>query len=336
MKTRSISSMPWLNEPLTRLQQAKEQQRLPHAMLLTGREGIGKNVLAHELMQWLHCLHPQKSTACEHCEHCQLLSAGSFPDHALLEPEEAGKNIRVDQIRELVEFCHHTAQQGGYRTVLITPADAMNASAQNALLKTLEEPGERTFLLLLTHQINQMLPTIISRCQQIQVSTPAIEQSITWLVAAGVAEQDAKGLLMAAGGAPLKAQQLINSNWFTERGEILLSIATLPQAPPKLAALAKQLAGYDASNLLPACYEWFAAAIKWHHEIKENVDPALTSAFDALKKIPLQRLFEVQHAVIRALKLIQTGANPNLEMLYEQILMVLIGVPVTRDIVAAY
>lgn len=326
----------WLAAPLAQLQQAKAQQRLPHAVLLTGQQGIGKHIFATELMHWLHCLSPSAQSACGQCEACQQMLVGSFPDHALVEPEETGKNIRVEQIRSIVEFCHHTAHQGGYRTVLINPADAMNMNAQNALLKTLEEPGERTLLLLVTHQLNQMLPTIISRCQQIKVPMPTVADGVTWLMGEGFSEADATGLLMAAGGAPLKAQQLAGTDWFLARQEILMRIANLPQAPAQLANVAKDLAGYHVVHLLTACFEWLAAAIKWQHGIKANVDSALVPAFEAFATLPQARLFEVQQAVLRALKLAQTGANPNVEMLYEQILMVLIGVPVPRDIVAAY
>lgn len=330
------TQFPWLNQPFAQLQQAKAQNRLPHAVLLTGHEGIGKHIFATRLMHWLHCLAPLPQAACGKCDACQQMQVGSFPDHTLVEPEDTGKNIRVEQIRTIVEFCHHTAQHGGYRTVLINPADAMNMNAQNALLKTLEEPGERTLLLLVTHQLNQMLPTIISRCQQIQVPMPTIKESIAWLIAEGVSEADATGLLMASGGAPLKAQQLANTDWFVARGEILTNIANLPKSPQQIANLAKQLAGYHVVNLLTACFEWLAAAIKWQYGLTANADSELIPAFELFSAVPLSRLFEVQQAVLRALKLAQTGANPNIEMLYEQILMVFIGVPVPRDIVAAY
>ncbi|HLR17822.1 MAG TPA: DNA polymerase III subunit delta' [Alcanivoracaceae bacterium] len=335
MKT-AITQTPWLRASLQQLQQAKEQNRLPHAMLLTGHEGVGKHLLATTFMHWLHCQQPKGMEACEQCENCQLLKAGSFPDHVLIEPEEAGKNIRINQIRSLVDFTHHTAQQGGYRTVLITPADSMNASAQNALLKTLEEPGERTFILLVTHHINQMLATIISRCQQIQVAKPSMDEGITWLKHSDIEENEAKGLLIAAGGAPLKAIALADTDWFLNRQDIFHEIANIPKHPPRVPTLAKKLAGYDAVNLLTACYEWTAAAIKWHYGIKHQADPALVPAFDIMLNIPRTRLFEFQQAVMRALKLVQTSANPNVELLYEQVLMVLVGVPVARDIVAAY
>jgi DNA polymerase-3 subunit delta' len=98
------------------------------------------------------------------------------PDNFVLEPEEADKPIKVDQVRELVAFVVQTAQLGGRKVVLIEPVEAMNVNASNALLKSLEEPSGDTVLLLVSHQPS-LLPTIKSRCQQVTCPQPSLAQS---------------------------------------------------------------------------------------------------------------------------------------------------------------
>lgn len=113
--------------------------------------------MAERLMARLLCQQPQGLDACGGCKACMLLKAGSHPDNFVLEPEEADKPIKVDQVRELVAFVVQTAQLGGRKVVLIEPVEAMNVNASNALLKSLEEPSGDTVLLLVTHQPSRLL-----------------------------------------------------------------------------------------------------------------------------------------------------------------------------------
>ncbi|MFO6082911.1 DNA polymerase III subunit delta', partial [Pseudomonas aeruginosa] len=137
-----------------------------HAYLLYGPAGIGKRALAEHWAAQLLCQRPAAAGACGECKACQLLAAGTHPDYFVLEPEEAEKPIRVDQVRDLVGFVVQTAQLGGRKVVLLEPAEAMNVNAANALLKSLEEPSGDTVLLLISHQPSRLLPTIKSRCVQ--------------------------------------------------------------------------------------------------------------------------------------------------------------------------
>lgn len=123
-----------------------------HAYLLYGPAGIGKRALAEHWAAQLLCQRPAAAGACGECKACQLLAAGTHPDYFVLEPEEAEKPIRVDQVRDLVGFVVQTAQLGGRKVVLLEPAEAMNVNAANALLKSLEEPSGDTVLLLISHQ----------------------------------------------------------------------------------------------------------------------------------------------------------------------------------------
>src|SRR3989338_1387098 len=154
---------PWHQPLWQQLQEQIAQQRLPHALLLTGPAGVGKLAFAQALARYL-LVDLQGATLRE--KNANLFDAeDGHPDYRLLEPEGKLGLIKVDMIREVVDFLTETAQQGGYRIVILQHAERMNVAASNALLKTLEEPGAKTVLLLLSSQPALLLPTVRSRCQ---------------------------------------------------------------------------------------------------------------------------------------------------------------------------
>lgn len=226
-----------------------------HAYLLHGPAGIGKRALAERLVSRLLCQSPRGLEACGQCKSCHLLQAGTHPDHFVLEPEEADKAIRVDQVRELVNFVAQTAQLGGRKVVLLEPAEAMNLNAANALLKSLEEPSGDTVLLLISHQPSRLLPTIRSRCVQQACPLPGGGESRAWLHQAlpGVAEEELVELLMLAGGSPLTAVRLHAEGVREQRALVVDGIKKLL----KQQAGASQLAESWSDVPLLLLFDWF-------------------------------------------------------------------------------
>ncbi len=135
--------LPWHASAWQHLLHLLQQQRLPHALLLTGVNGIGKLQFARAFAAYLLCDQPGEH-ACGQCKGCRLSAQQSHPDLVELMAEESGREIKVDQVRELSGFVAAAAQQGGYRLVIIHPPEDMNINAANALLKSLEEPGDKT------------------------------------------------------------------------------------------------------------------------------------------------------------------------------------------------
>lgn len=144
-----------------------QANNLPHAMLLTGQSHLDKSLFAFNFAKYLFCTNKTK-TFCGDCRSCQLIQAESHPDIYHLQPEEKGKAIRIDQIRELIVQLNQTAQQNSYKIAIISPADSLNQAAANALLKTLEEPSANTIIFLISEQISLLPATIRSRCQIIK------------------------------------------------------------------------------------------------------------------------------------------------------------------------
>jgi DNA polymerase-3 subunit delta' len=168
----------------------------------------------------LLCETPVEGRACDVCDACNWFDQGNHPDFRRLEPLEneaagededkvakpvkrGGRLITVEAVREVTDFLNLSAHRGGWRVALIQPAELMNTAAANALLKTLEEPPPGVVLILVSHQIGRLLPTVVSRCRKIHVSLPDRTVSLEWLRGMeGAAPED---LLAEAGGAPLAA-----------------------------------------------------------------------------------------------------------------------------------
>lgn len=224
---------PWQTELWQRLNGLRS--RLPHALLLKGAAGIGKLDLAMDYAQAILCESPlENGMACHQCPSCHWFAQESHPDFRLVQPEvlnesedaekESGKKasseISVAQIRALANFATLSSHAGGYRVILIHPAEAMNANSANALLKTLEEPTDKLLFLLISHKPQQLLPTILSRCLSIAVPMPEVEQSSSWLKQQGIA--DPANLLAQTGFAPLLALQWAEEDEDVETRKVLL------------------------------------------------------------------------------------------------------------------
>ena len=138
-------ALPWLAERYQQLVQRFQTSKLHHGILLSGPQGVGKRELADAMMQAILCLHPSSGGPCGECQSCKLIEAGTHPDRYLLESD---KQLGVDAIREAIGKLNTTAQIGRHKVLIIPAAERMTEAASNALLKTLEEPTDNTYLLL--------------------------------------------------------------------------------------------------------------------------------------------------------------------------------------------
>ena len=203
--------LPWHADPWARWLASRRADRLPHALLLTGPAGVGKQVFADHLAAALVCETPAlEAQPCGRCQACRLAADGTHPDVHRVVPAEEGKPIRIDAIRELIGQSSLTTVGQGMLVFVISPAEAMNRAAANALLKTLEEPSGASCLILVSSAPHRLPATIRSRCQEVAFRPVPREQAREWLAErAGGGDVDAA--LDAAGGAPLLAQSLLET-----------------------------------------------------------------------------------------------------------------------------
>lgn len=205
---------PWLQATWQYLQQQYRDEHLPHGLLFCGAAGMGKSTLVEHLASLLLC-QQASDIPCGQCRGCQLLKAGNHPDLLRIKPEP-GKQIGVEEIRQVIYALSETAHQCGARVVILEQAEKLTENAANALLKTLEEPGQGTYLLLTTPSAATMLPTITSRCQVITVNTPTEKEVMPWLQQQH--PQINVAHLRLNGGAPLATLA------FYEQGQAELSV----------------------------------------------------------------------------------------------------------------
>lgn len=212
---------PWQHPIWQHLHAARKAGRLPHALLFTGAEGLGKNQLATTFAQALFCdALNDANQPCGVCRGCHLFRVGNHPDYRRIEPEEVGKAIKIDTIRAFADKGALMAQAGGYKVTVIEPADAMNSAAANSLLKTLEEPTPWTIIMLVTSRPGRLPATIRSRCQRITCPAPPRKQAAEWL-ATQIEEGDPALLLAMSSGAPLLAKQLAAPGLLQERARMV-------------------------------------------------------------------------------------------------------------------
>ncbi len=204
-----LNDFPWLQPVWDNLKVSLDSERVPGALLLQSAQGLAVEKLVELFSHSLLCQN-YTSEACGFCHGCQLTQSNSHPDLHWIKPEKEGKSITVDQIRACNRLAHESSQLNGYRVFIIEPADAMNESASNALLKTLEEPGQKCLFLLVTHNQERLLPTIQSRCQQWVVTPPSTEQAMSWMSEQGSLKVPAYALKLNM-GSPINTLEAVKS-----------------------------------------------------------------------------------------------------------------------------
>ena len=172
----------WTAGERARLRAAFQAGRLPHALLIHEAPGAGGEWLATWAAQLVLCREPARAP-CGACAGCRRVWALQHPDVTWVRAAEDSRQIRIEQVRELAAELALTAHGGGYKVGIVSPADALNRFAANALLKTLEEPPPRTLLVLTATQPSRLPPTVISRCQRLRVRAPTRAEGVAWLTA---------------------------------------------------------------------------------------------------------------------------------------------------------
>jgi len=202
---------PWLEAPWRTATQRLLAGRVPHAMLVSGPPDLGKRDFARRYAQRLLCQQASgEAEACGACRSCALWAAGSHPDFTTVTfgERDDGKlrsEITVEQIRALGSRLAMTSQFGGWQVAIIEPAEAMNTSASNALLKTLEEPSRNTLMILVSDAPARLSATIRSRCQALDIRFPARGDALAWLEGQGAPADQASFALTLRAGHPTLA-----------------------------------------------------------------------------------------------------------------------------------
>ncbi len=257
-----MSLPPWLAATWSTLVGALASERLHHGLLFAAPAGLGKRALADALSRTALCTQRRADGhACGACRACQLVAAGSHPDrvHVTLEPRDDGKlrtEITIDQMRTLSQRLSLSSQFGGLQIALVDPADRLNVSAANALLKTLEEPSSSTIIMLVADDAARLPATIRSRCQRIDISSPSRDEALVWLRAQGIDATSASSALDASLGNPGLALEWSADDTLAMRKGCAEDLAALTRGRRPPSEIADRWAADRPESRL-----WFAAAL---------------------------------------------------------------------------
>ncbi|NRA21863.1 MAG: DNA polymerase III subunit delta' [Oceanospirillaceae bacterium] len=316
---------PWFEPQWKKVRQLYRSDKLPHALIINGVQGIGKLHFASSIAQLVLCQDKSAEKACNQCRSCQLFTSSGHPDLYHLTPDEGVEQIKVDQVRDLSGFMQSTAQQGGYRVVILDVAEAMNISAANALLKTLEEPGDKSLLLLLSNQLGQVMPTIKSRCQRIDCPIPPSSMAEKWLQeqlsmdAAGAAQ-----LLSVVHGAPLMGLGFKERGEQALRADFFVGLKSILQGKTTAITLAPIYAKKDIKLLLSWMYSLLVDITKLQVIGVESalVNQDMAKMLAALaKRSQSKRIYQLADKVQGHRAALLAHQNPNKQLLLEELLI---------------
>jgi len=298
------------------LRRAWERKRLTHALLFTGPAGVGKLATAKALALGLHC-DVAPFEACGACDACRTITAGTHPDVRIVAgPLEDRRDISIEQVRDLQRELGFRSMSAHPKIGIVNDAECLTLQAQNALLKTLEEPGGATVLMLVAVNAAALAPTILSRCQHVGFDPLSTTEVVRILEAHGRSHDDAVALAAYAEGSPGRALALDAEFFTTRRREILTRLERARRGGFKaLADFAQELANEDKdlSPVLMVIASWYRDALR-RRVLGDDVElhnADLTREIPDVSVAASLRNLEITYGTITALR---QNANRNLTL----------------------
>lgn len=327
--------------PVRILKTLYRKKTIPHALLFTGQEGVGKHSAAIAFAMICNCIgtktppssHGDAPTRlrspairddepCGVCSACRKIISGNHPDVIHVKP--TGATIKIAQVRALREALSMKPYEARMRVVIVTDAHAMNPSAGNALLKMLEEPPEHTILILTAPQSVDLLPTIVSRCQPVRFNPITRRTIAAELVEGhGLEKQAASVLAAVADGSLTRAKALVQSDWLRYRNWLIdaSGLAALeglgPQDTGRLLAFAETLSTRKeaVSDSLAALLTWLRDLIVCRYAPGRVVNTDLIDKLQGVsEKTPVGAVMNKMEAIRAAQKAIEANANLRLTL----------------------
>jgi len=299
---RKPAYLPWQAEVLQQALSLKEQQRLPHAVLIETGSDRDMSEFAWHLSMLLLCDSPKGTDVCGDCDACRMMLANIYADFKFVSLEhnektkKLNKNINIEQVRNLIHEVHLTRRHSRLKIIVIYPAEKMNISSANSLLKTLEEPGEQVLLLLLTHNKGRIPITIRSRCQSWVIKQASTEQAMDWLTQQGLAGDDAERYLAFANGDPVLALDLLGQDYASMVEQFKTRFTQYLRGETSVTALCSSLVSYELTsirrliNMTLSAYCYRMSGIDSKGKVLANANPGAAQAVLGLQLQAQQQL----------------------------------------------
>lgn len=326
VETNNAERYPWQQQVWDTL--TGRFPNIGHGLLLYGKAGCAKHAFAQQFLSWVLCLNKRADGACGECSSCLWIKSDTHPNYVYISTDEDNKKhnakIKIDKIRELLPFVQQTVD--GWRVIVIDPAEALNIASSNALLKTLEEPGERVLIILLAEHYLKLPATIRSRLQHFALDRIEPAQAQAYLQQHLPADQQdqAQLLLNLSNQMPLLALELVQSAWLPQRQTFARDWQKLVQEKSMPLQYAskwnKELSFQDFSQM----FEYLLTdllALKLQQQIK-NIDLDLAALAEHYH---LDALFALYDAAQQAKKMLNQNVQANL--LLDDLFIRLMNVP---------
>lgn len=260
---------PWLNLPYSQLVGLHQARRSHHALLLHTAEGNGEQVLIYALSRWLMCQQPRGEKSCGQCHGCRLMLSGNHPDWHVLAAEKGKASLGIDAVRQLTDKLYSHAQRGGGKVIWIPQTEQLTEACASALLKTLEEPPERTWFLLACREPAQLLATLRSRCSYWHLACPPVSLSLQWLRCRLRASEitvndiDLLTALKLSKGAPVAAMQLLQPERWRQRYAVFHALQNALMQQDLMSGLLPLLNHEDVAERLYWLVSLLLDSLKW-------------------------------------------------------------------------
>jgi len=314
MKFETAATLPWLADAQARLRRAAASGRLPHSLLLLAAPGLGADSLAEWTLAFALCEHLERRP-CGDCPSCLLLRADSHPDAHVVRLEDDAQQIKIDQVRALIEVLALKSYRGGYKVGLILGAESLNTNGANAFLKTLEEPTQDTLLIMTARPTHRLPATIASRCLRLVLRPPARDVGEAWLRVHGPDCNDWGPALALAGGAPLRAAELQSEGLGSLDVAMRASLEQLAAGSVDISLLAESWAKTDPGLAVLWLENWITTRIRQSLGVGDSRKNAESVGLPAaLLKPKIRGLFRLLDAARQFRRLTPTGMNQQLAL----------------------
>jgi len=307
----SFSRIIGYDRNVSLLRRALATGKLSHAYLFYGIDGSGMKDAALALVEAIFC---NGTDGCGECPSCRKVAGLRHPDLHHVQPD--GAFIKIDQIRELQKELSYRPFEAPKKACIIEEADKMNTSAANAFLKTLEEPSGDAILILMTTHVDAVLPTILSRCQQLRFPSLPTETIAAQLKEKGADEDSARIAAALAGGSIERAREIVEGDWLQTRKSLLEKITALsPEAIIPLFAAAEETAkdkdsALHLADLLNVFWRDVLLTQSGSSEIvNTDLSPLIRSVSE---RNTLDRVIEKLERIARTRQALTRNANPRL------------------------
>ena len=294
--------LPWFDDQLTEMVSRYDHNMFPQSLLITGEQAIGKSMFANDIAKSILCLARKDQHACGQCQSCLWIDKNSHPDLLSISSEEKSNFIKVDQIRQLIQFAQMTSETGR-KVIVIHDAHEMNLNAANALLKTLEEPVQNCYLILVTSYPKKLPITITSRCQRQLLSVVGQEEIVlNWLSnsVSNATDENIQRIFALSYGRPILSLQLLSDDSLLIMNDLETLFIRYLQHKSNLTELSDFIVKnwHFASHLI---LYWLMNATKGR-DLRNNVVQSLSYHSSTM-------LFESYEAFIRIIELSSTSVK---------------------------